>query len=103
LSAVTSVALDCSDAKTLMGIIKVGSTALAYYNILPVSCCNLFTSLLESAGLVVSSSTNCVLALYMGGFHVCDACYGRSGEACWYLCKAALMYPGIDKSTVWFL
>jgi hypothetical protein len=28
LSAVTSVAFDCSDAKTLIGMIKVGSTAL---------------------------------------------------------------------------
>jgi hypothetical protein len=29
LSVVTAVAFDCSDAKTLMGMIKVGSTALA--------------------------------------------------------------------------
>jgi hypothetical protein len=29
LSSVTSVAFYCSDAKTLIGMIKVGSTALA--------------------------------------------------------------------------
>jgi hypothetical protein len=103
LSAVTAVALDCSDANKLIGMIKVGSTALANYNNVPVSCCNLFTSVAESAGLVVSSSTYCVLAPYIGGFHVCGACSGRVGETCWYLCKASLMYPGIDKSTVRFL
>jgi hypothetical protein len=103
LSAVSDVAFDCSDANTLMGMIKVGSTALEYYNNVPVSCCNLFTSLAESAGLVVSFYTYCVLAPYTGGFHVCGACSGRFGAACWYLYNAALMYPSIDKSTVLFL
>jgi hypothetical protein len=60
-------------------------------------------SLTESAGLVVSSSTYCVLAPYIGGFHVCGACSGRAGAVCWYLWRAVLMYPGIDKSTVQFL
>jgi hypothetical protein len=55
--AVSAVAFDCSDDNTLMGAIKVGSTALKQYNNVPVSCCNLFTSLAESAGLVVSFST----------------------------------------------
>jgi hypothetical protein len=56
----------------------------------------------ESVGLVVGSFTNCVLAPYMGGFHVCGECSGRAGAGCWYLWSAALMYPGIDKSTVRF-
>jgi hypothetical protein len=102
LSAVSAVALVCSYANTLMGMIGVGSTALVQYNNVPVSCCNIFTSLAESAGLVVSSSTYCVLVPYIGEFQVCGACSGSVGGACWYLCRAALMYPGIDKSTVRF-
>jgi hypothetical protein len=95
--------LDFSDAKTLIGIIRVGSTALALYNSVPVSCCKVFMSLSEGAGLVVSASTYCILAPYIGEFHVCGACSGRAGAARWFLCKAGLMYPGIDRSTVWFL
>jgi hypothetical protein len=53
LSAVTCVAVDCSDAKTLIGMINVGSKALAWYKSVPVICCNLFISLSESAGVVV--------------------------------------------------
>jgi hypothetical protein len=85
LSAVTFVAVDCSDASTLIGMINVGSTALAYYNNVPVSGCNLFLSLSESAGLLFASVTNCVYGPYMGGFHVCGACSGRAGAGCWYL------------------
>jgi hypothetical protein len=74
LSAVTSVAFDCSDDKTLMGMIKVGSMALVQYNSAPVSCCNLFTSLLESAGLIVLSFTNCVLVPYIYSFDQTQKC-----------------------------
>jgi hypothetical protein len=102
-SAVTFVAFDCLYANTLIDMINVGSTALTYYNSVPVGCCNLLTSLLESTGLLGASVTNCVFAPYMGGFHVCGACYWRAGAGCSYLWRAALMYPGIDKFTVRFM
>jgi hypothetical protein len=80
LFAVSAVARYCSDAYTLMGMIKVGSTALSKYNNVPVSCCNLFTSLAESSGLVVSCSTYCVLAPYTGGFQVVVHAMGVLGQ-----------------------
>jgi hypothetical protein len=47
------IAFDCSDVKTLIGMINVGSTALTKYTNVSVSCCILFSSFLESVGCLL--------------------------------------------------
>jgi hypothetical protein len=78
LSGVTFVAVDCSDAKTLIGMINVGSTALAYYNNVPVSCCNLLISLSEVGVCLLPQSQITFCAIYGWIPHVWCVCW-----TCW--------------------
>jgi hypothetical protein len=72
----------CSEAKTLTGMINVGSTERAQYRSVPPSCCKRVTYFGDKAGLSCVTYTYCVLAQYMGGFLWCGACSGCVGAGC---------------------